>query len=490
MKKILWGILIFFFILIGILVFRALQFKEPNIEKLNNISFVESQEFEKIYETFLMNFSKAITFKTISYQDLNQRDTNEFKKFINFLKEKFPLVFKKLEFQTFNQYTILLKWNGKNQNLKPAVLMGHYDVVPVNEKEWEYPPFEGRIIDNYLYGRGTIDDKITVIGLLQAAEYLLNKGFEPERTIFFSFGHDEEIGGLEGAKEVVEYLEKNQIFPEFVLDEGGAITIGMIPGIQKPVATIGIAEKGYLSLKLVAKGKGGHSSIPSEKTAISDLIEALHRLSKNPFPYQLTEVQKKMFEYIGPHFSFIQKIAIANLWLFRPLVISNLAKSDSGRASLHTTMIPTILQSGLKENIIPSIAEAILNFRLLPGDSKENVINHIKNLTKDLNIEIIEMPFYSLPSPISHIEGKEGIGFIKIIQTIKTLDSNSGIAPYLVLGATDARYFTKITKNTYRFLPIYLKEEDLKAMHGKNERISLNSLKIALKFYSIFISNL
>ncbi|MFN3604231.1 MAG: M20 family peptidase [Leptonema sp. (in: bacteria)] len=477
-------------ILAMVILIKTITFKEPTIQKASKPAFLEIEEFQKAQQNFINNLSKAITFKTISFQELEKRNLREFENFILFVQKSFPKTFNNLEFKKINQYTILLKWEGKDPQKKPVVLMGHYDVVPANELEWNYPPFEGKIVDNYLYGRGAIDDKITVIGLLQATEFLLNTGFKPERTIFFSFGHDEEINGFEGAKAVVEYLEKNQIFPEFVLDEGGAITVGIVPGIQKPVATIGIAEKGYLSLKLTSKGKGGHSSTPSEKTAIGNLVEALHRLSQKPFPYNLTPVQEKMFEYMGPHFPFVQKIAFANLWIFKNLILSQLRKSDSARASLHTTMVPTIINAGVKENVIPTTAEAVINFRILPGDSKEKIKKYIQEITKELDIEISELPFSSEPSPVSGTEGEEGIGFRKISEAIKTINSDFVIAPYLVLGATDARHFTKITKNTYRFLPIYLTEEDMKAMHGNNERISLESLKIALEFYTILINNL
>lgn len=490
MKKIIWGTLVSLVILLGILFIRTYSLEEPKINSYEHISFLESETFLTHQEDLIQNLSKAIRFQTISYQEVEKRNSNEFKNFITFLQKAFPLVFQKLEFKRINEYAILLKWTGRDTSKKPVVLMGHYDVVPAEESKWEYPPFEGKIVENFLYGRGSLDDKITVVGILQAAEFLLSIGFQPQRTLFLSFGHDEEIGGIEGAKTIVEYLEKNQIYPEFVIDEGGAITIGIVPGIQKPVATIGIAEKGYVSLKLIAKGKGGHSSTPPENTAIEDLAKAIQRLSENPFPYRLTFVQEKMFEYIGSHFPFLQKMAFANLWLFKPIILSNLKKSDAGRASLHTTMVPTIIKGGIKENIIPTEAEVILNFRILPGDSKETIKKHIRNLTKDLNIEIIELPFESDPTPISGIEGEEGIGFKKITETLKTINSDFVIAPYLVLGATDVRYFTKITKNTYRFLPVYLTDEGMKTIHNHNERISLDSIRLALKFYAILIYNL
>jgi carboxypeptidase PM20D1 len=490
MKKILGGIAIIFFALVLVIIVRTITFKEPSIETFKNTEFLQSEQFKKYQKDLVAKLQKSITYKTVSYQDASLRDTKEFQKLIEFLKNSFPLVHKQLELKLINQFTLLYKWKGKNPELKPVVLMGHYDVVPVNEKEWTVPPFEGKIIDDYLYGRGTIDDKITVIGLLQAVEYLLSINHQPERTIYFSFGHDEEIGGVEGAKSVVSYLQQNQIFPAFVMDEGGAITIGMVPGVEKPVATIGIAEKGYVSIKLIATSRGGHSSTPPEDTAVTRLTRALYRLQENPFPYGLTDVQKTMFRYVGPNFSFVQKMAAANLWLFRPVIESILKKSDTGRASLHTTMTPTILKAGIKENIIPTEAEAVINLRILPGDSIESIINRIKKIIQDDNVRIEILPFSSEPSPVSGVEGEDGLGFQMIVKTIKTINSEYAIAPYLVLGATDSRYFKEITKNIYRFMPVYLNEEDMHRMHGNDERISLKSIQTAFEFYSIFIKNL
>lgn len=490
MKKIIGGILVVLLLLIVFLLVRTVTFKEPHIEPFQDISFLNEDLYKNYEDEFIKKLQQSIKIKTISYQEESLRDVKEFQKFIDFVKKEFPLVHKNLQLTLINKFTLLYLWKGQREDLKPVVLMGHYDVVPVNEKEWTVPPFDGKIIDNYLYGRGSIDDKITVIGILQAVEYLLSKGFQPQRSIYLSFGHDEEIGGIEGAEAVVSYLQKNQIYPEFVMDEGGAITINMVPGVSKPVATIGISEKGYVSIKLIATGRGGHSSTPPVESSVNKLIRALNELQNHPFPYELTDAQIKMFQYVGPNFSFVQKMAAANLWLFKPIIISILKNTDTGRASMHTTMTPTILKAGIKENIIPTSAEAVINLRVLPGNSIESIEKRIKAIINDPDIQIEVMPFSSEPSPISHLEGEKGLGFQTIIKTVKTIDSNIAIAPYLVLGATDSRYFKAITENIYRFLPIYLVEEDMHRMHGNDERITLDSIKTALKFYTIMIKQL
>ncbi len=488
MKKLVWGLLLLILIFIMILILNTFLVKKPQVSPLSNRNLIENNEFNDHLKKLIVNLSKAIQIKTVSYQE-QKRDDQEFEKFKNFVKVSFPMVHKQLELQFLNQFTFLYKWKGKKPELPPIVMMGHHDVVPAEEKEWEVPPFEGTIKDNYLYGRGAIDDKITVMGLLQAVEYLLEKGFQPERTIYFSFGHDEEIGGIEGAKAVVEFLENQKISPLFVFDEGGAITVEMVPGISKPVAMIGIAEKGYFSIELISSGKGGHSSTPSKETAITKLIEALYNINQNPFPLDITEVQKQMLYHLAEEFPFTQKLAIANLAIMKPILIQLLSQSDSGRATLQTTMTPTILKSGVKENIIPTEARAVINFRILPGQTTEDIKNKIKKIVPE-DIQIRELPFGSPPSPISKIEGDDGMGFTLIARTLKTINPEIIYAPYLVLGATDSRYFSKISNNIYRFIPIYLKEEDMKRMHGNNERISLDSIQTALKFYILFLGNL
>lgn len=490
MKKFIGGILIAFLVLVVIIIGRTLTFKEPYIEPFQDVNFLKNENYKNFEEGIIKKLQNSIKIKTISYQEQSLRDVKEFQRFIEFVKKEFPLVHRNLQLTLINQYTLLYYWKGQKEEIKPVVLMGHYDVVPVNENEWTVPPFEGRIIDNYLYGRGSIDDKINVIGILQAVEYLLSEGFQPQRSIYLSFGHDEEIGGVEGAGTVVSYFQRNQIYPEFVLDEGGAITIDMVPGVSKPVATIGISEKGYVSMKLIATGRGGHSSTPPVESSVNKLIRALNELQKQPFPYELTDAQRKMFQYVGPHFSFVQKMAAANLWLFQPLIVSILKNTDTGRASVQTTMTPTILKAGVKENVIPTSAEAIINLRILPGYTIESIEKRIKDIINDPEIQVEVLPFSSEASPISNVEGEKGIGFQTIVKTIKTIDPNIAIAPYLVLGATDSRYFKAVTENIYRFVPMYLTEEDLQRMHGNDERITIDSIKTALKFYTIMIRNL
>ncbi|MCS7206251.1 MAG: M20 family peptidase [Leptospiraceae bacterium] len=486
MKKFLVATVFIFFIFLGVIFFNTFTLQEPKYEPIPNTEWLQSTEFEEHYKKLIEHLAQAIRIQTISYQDPKQIDKNEFQKFIQFLEKSFPRVHKNLKRTLFN-FSLLYEWKGKNPELKPVILMGHYDVVPADPSEWKFPPFDGVLSEGYLFGRGAIDDKITVLGILQAAEFLLQQNFQPERTIYFSFGHDEEIGGFQGAKLIVEYLHQQNIQPEFVLDEGGAITVKIIPNIDTPVATIGIAEKGYLSLKLTTTGTSGHSSMPPKETSITKLITALHRLHENPFDYEFTEIQKTMFRFIGADFPFFQKMAIANLWLFEPIIISNLTTTNTGRASLQTTMATTILQSGIKENVIPEKAEAIINFRLLPGDTIAEVKKRVQEIIQDPTIQIEETPYSMEASPVSSVDS---LGFTLIARSLKTINPEISIAPYLVLGATDARHFSKISNSIYRFLPVYLTEDELQGMHGINERISLESIKTALSFYALVIKNL
>lgn len=443
---------------------------------------------QEIQELLVSQLSRAISFRTVSYQDKSKIDYKEFIKFINFLEKTYPAVHKQLQRNRIN-YSLLYEWKGKTE-LPPVVLMAHYDVVPADKEAWSVDPFSGTVKDNYLYGRGAIDDKIGVIAILQATEFLLQKNFQPQRTIYLSFGHDEEIGGFEGTKEIVAFLEKQNIKPAFVLDEGGILSLGIVPGTAKPVALVGISEKGYLSLQLTATGKSGHSSMPPEETAITKLVSALERLHRNPFPLKLTPVQEKMLNTLSGEFPFFQKMAMRNLWLFRPFVIKNLASSPTGRASLQTTMVTTILQSGTKENIIPEKAQAIINLRLLPGTTISGAKAYIKKIIDDDSIVIEELPNATEASPIAVTEGEEGFGYRLIQNAVSSIDGNAITVPYLVLGATDSRHYAKLTKNIYRFLPVYLNSEDLSRMHGNDERITIPSLSSAFLFYVSLMENL
>jgi carboxypeptidase PM20D1 len=437
-----------------------------------------------ISDSAVVHLSEAIKFRTVSYADISMIDSAQFQKFIDYASQTYPLIHSQLKLEKVNSYALLYEWKGKNPALKPVLLMGHYDVVPViqgTERLWEHLPYAGDITKDHVYGRGTLDDKTTVMGVYEAVEYLLKSGYQPERTYYLAFGHDEEVLGKYGAQEIASLLEKRDIQLEYVLDEGGMIKQDGIEGLKKPVAMIGVAEKGYVTLQLTATAEGGHSSMPPPTTAIGDLAQAIDRLQKNPFPYRLEGAADYMLDYLGPEMPFMSKMAMANRWLMKRVIINSLAKTNSGSAMLHTTTAPTILDAGLKENVLPIDATVKINFRILPGDSVAGVILHVKKSIKNDSIKV-DIVGGAGTEP-SFVSDTSSYGFRWIHTTVKRCFPDVYVAPYLVIGGTDSRFFKKLSNSIYRFMPVRFTDEDLKRFHGTNERISKEDFKNVVRFY-------
>ncbi|OIQ37810.1 MAG: hypothetical protein BM563_07630 [Bacteroidetes bacterium MedPE-SWsnd-G1] len=443
----------------------------------------------KIDEDVIKHLAQAIQIKTISTENTEAIDFSEFDKFNTFLKETYPLTDSLLDKKLFNSYSHLYLWKGSNTSLKPIVLMGHIDVVPViekNRKEWKEAPFKGIIKDDVIWGRGTMDDKVNVIGILEATEALLKSGFQPERSIYYAFGHDEEIGGNNGAAVMAKYLEDNDIEAEFILDEGSVITQGLIPGIDKDVALIGIAEKGSVSIQLSTKIEGGHSSMPSNETAIDVLSNAIAKLKANPFPAKLSQPLDGFIEYLGPEMGFPNNLVFANAGLFEGIITGIYEKSASGNAMVRTTTSPTIFNAGVKDNVIPQSASAMLNFRILPGETVVSVKERIETLINDDRITISEGGFNSDPSGVSNPETDS---FDMLHKSIKEVYGDVLVAPTLVVAATDSKHYKNVSDNIYRFIPVHINQDNIKAIHGINERISVEDFKDVVRFYTRVLEN-
>jgi carboxypeptidase PM20D1 len=437
-----------------------------------------------VSDSAIAHLAAAIQFHTVSNQDITQIDSAQFEKFINYIAKTYPLVHSKLSLERINGFSLLFEWKGKNPTLKPALLMGHYDVVPViqgTEKLWEHKPFAGEITGEYLYGRGTLDDKMTVMGILEAIELLLTEGYQPERNFFLAFGHDEEVSGRQGGKKIAELLESRNIQLEYVVDEGGAIKQDGFGGVNKPIALVGIAEKGYTTLRLTATGEGGHSSMPPPQTSIGMLAEAIDKLQKHPFPARLEGAVGHMQDYLAPEMPFGAKLAMANRWLLTSVILSNIDKTARGGASIRTTTAPTIIEAGVKDNVLPIEAMAKVNFRILPGDSVQGVINYVRKVIGNERVTVESTPD-SDTNP-SGISDTASLGFRLIHRTIKRCFPEVIVSPSLVVGATDSRYYKNLTKNTFRFAPVRMTDEDLKRFHGTNERISVSDFKNVVRFF-------
>ena len=367
--------------------------------------------------------------------------------------------------------------------------MAHLDVVPVIEEnlpDWKHPPFAGKVVNDTLWGRGTIDDKIGLIGLLEATERLLEAGYQPQRSLYLSFGHDEEIGGLQGAKVIVDYLKDQGVEAEYVLDEGGTISQGIIPGITKDVALIGVAEKGYVSLELSVKKEGGHSSMPEKESAIDLLAAAIVKVKSQPFPTKLAGPIAGFIEYLGPEMGGFNRFIFANRWLFGSIITGVYEKTGSGNALVRTTTAPTIFNAGVKDNVIPQNAKATINFRILSGEDSNSVMERVKALINDPRIQVKKGRMQSEPSKVSAINS---FGFQQLQGTIAEVYPDALVAPFLVIAGTDAKHFEPIAQDIYRFSPMIINPTNIKSFHGLNERIAVNDFKQAVRFYHRLIEN-
>jgi carboxypeptidase PM20D1 len=482
MKKILSAFIFLIVAFVGYLAIHTSNFKSKQ-------RHFEPVEKAAISPTAANHLSEAIQIKTISFGNGAAFDTLEFHRFSEFLDNSYPLVTAKLAKTAINTFGLLYHWQGADTALAPIVLAAHYDVVPVDETDsakWMEPPFSGKINENSIWGRGTLDDKVSVIGIMEAVELMLGEGFIPRRSVYLAFGHDEEIGGMNGAKAIAGYLKSQGIKPEFVLDEGLTITQGLVPGVLTDVALIGIAEKGFATIELSIELDGGHSSMPQKETAIQIITNALTKLGNAPFKARISEPVHRFLDYAGPEMRFQEKLAFANRKLFGSMILGIYQQSPSGNALVQTTMVPTIISGGFKENAIPSSATATVNFRILPGNSIEGILDHVKETIADDRIQLTLGDFRSEPSPVSD---PTRVAYLTIEQSIKEIYPNLIAVPNLVLGATDGRYYYEICDNVYRFLPVKITQENIGSIHGVNERIPVGEFEDLIRFYRQLLTN-
>jgi carboxypeptidase PM20D1 len=434
--------------------------------------------------------ARALRFRTVSQEDPTQFAGEVFQAFHAWLAEAFPGVHASLQKETVGGFGLLFTWPGSESALRPVLLMAHQDVVPVSpetEPDWTHSPFAGEIADGHVWGRGALDDKSSLMGILEAVEALLASGFQPRRTLYLAFGQDEEIGGTQGAAKIAGLLRSRQVRVEYILDEGGFVAEGLIPGLAAPAALVGIAEKGYLTLELSVAGEGGHSSMPERHTTIGILSSALVRLEENPFPADLS-FSRLFFAGVASGMPFPKRLVLANQWLFAPWIEKMLGRSAEMNAGIRTTIAPTQLSAGVKENVLPVRATAVVNFRVMPGEQTEGVIERVRKIVDDSRVQIRARAIRSEPSPVSDVRAAS-YGMLE--RTIRQVAAEEEllVAPYLVVGATDCRYFNDLCDNIYRFSFIRIGPEDLKRVHGTDERISVAGYAQLVRFYAQLLRN-
>lgn len=432
----------------------------------------------------------AIRFKTISRQYRPAIAPAPFKAFHEYLMKSFPLVHQRLKRERVGKLSLLYTWAGHNPTLKPILWVAHMDVVPVEAKDrafWKQPPFSGTIADGYIWGRGTLDDKGQALAMLEAMEFLLAKGFRPPRTLILAIGHDEEVGGRDGAGQMAKLLGNRGVKPLFILDEGLVITHGLVPGVKPPVALIGIAEKGYITLALTVMGRGGHASMPPRRTAIGILARAIQKLEDNPMPARFTGAVRKTFEAVGPEMSsFFKRMAFANLWLLGGVVQSRLTARSATNALIRTTLAPTMLTGAVKENVLPQQARLLINVRTHPADSVKTVLAHVREVVGDKRVKVT---IHTRPSPASKASSTESAGYRHIVRAIRQIFPGVLVGPGLMIAMTDSRHYRNICKDIYRFAPMHINKADQARFHGLNERLSVKNYLEMINFYIQLLKN-
>ncbi len=468
----------------GILTLGALNLRRPQAR----LEAPPSPDFDAV--GMLERFKAGLRIQTISYQPGSGSDDSSFADFRSHLAQAYPMTHEGLELERVSGHTLLFRWPGSDPGLPATVLMAHQDVVPVDpgsESQWVHPPFGAVVEDGFIWARGTLDDKLGLFSVLEAVEVLLRDGFEPRRTLYLVFGHDEELGGPLGASQVALLFASRGVEVGLVLDEGGAITEGQVPGVDQPVALVGVAEKGYATLLLEVTAAGGHSSTPPAQTAIGILSLAIGRLEAEPFESSLGEVGRAFFEQgLGPASSFGLQLVYGNLWLFEPLLTAFLQGVPSTAAMVRTTTAATMIEAGTKENVLPTRATALVNFRILPGESLASVMNEVRRIISDDRVQVKAIGHSREPSESSSLDS---VAWDTLDRTIREIFPRAVVTPYLVLGGTDSRYFRALCDCVYRFLPVRLGSDSMSLIHGTNERVPVASLSEAFRFYHRLIIN-
>ncbi len=474
MRKLSVVVLTLLLILLGILAFNSLTLANRQIHP-PALALAPAADYSGV-------LAQAVTDRTVSLAAGGSPQT--FDQLLQHLRQAFPRAHTRLDVTPVARYSRLMRWSGSNPRATAGLFAAHLDVVPATDAAWQLPPFAGTQQDGFVWGRGSMDDKAGVVALLAAVEELLQENFHPARTLYFAFGHDEETGGSDGAKAMASIVADREKSLAFVIDEGGPIVSGVVPGMSGPVALIGIAEKGYADIRLRTAHTGGHASMPPGNTAIARLARALTQLDASPLPPQLNPATRAMFSYLAPEMDWGRRTVFANLWLTEPLVLRMMSKQASANAAVRTTAVATLISGGTKSNVLPSSAQATINVRMLPGTSQQDVMLRLAQTIGDPQVEILADDEAQAPSAVS---GTDNEFFASLQRTVGEVYPQAAAAPYMLVAITDSRHYAGLTRNIYRFRPQHLAAADLDRIHGVDERISVEDLARMVAFYKRYI---
>lgn len=426
----------------------------------------------------------AIAFATVSRDDASDGDAAALAGLVAYLRASFPRVYGKLGHETVPGGSLLLRWPGRDAKAKPLLLAAHLDVVPADGEGWTHSPFQGVVDGGFVWGRGALDDKSAVLALHEAVDALLASDFVPASDVYFAFGHDEEIGGTAGAAAIAAVLKARGVRLGCVLDEGSFVFDGVLAVARRPVALIGIAEKGEFSVELEAHGAGGHAALPAPDNPVAAIARALAKIDAAPFAPRATTATRALIDAIAPETSAVTRLLMANRWLTEPLLVRSLAGGRLTSAMVRTTVAPTVLAAGEKDNVIPQRALARVNLRLVEGDDSAGVLQALRNVIDDPNVQLRALPPVHEPSPVSHTAGA---AWQAVAGAAAAVFPDAAIVPGQVIATTDARHYVAIADELYRFLPVRMRPEDVPRVHGKDERIAVAAHADAIRFYAAVI---
>ncbi|MEA4883258.1 MAG: M20/M25/M40 family metallo-hydrolase [Clostridia bacterium] len=429
-------------------------------------------------ERAVKSLSDAIQVRTVSFADRSHMDTVEFDRFHALLDSSFPLVRDRLTKKVLG-YNLVYLWKGAGGGQKPIALMSHMDVVPADDEGWEHPPFSGAVADGFVWGRGALDIKFGLITILEAIEELLEVGFVPSRDVYVVSTCDEEVGNNGGITEVMGFLKRSGVDLEWVLDEGGVVGEGMMAGFDRLLALVGVAEKGYLDVELSVEMTGGHSSSPGRATSVGLLSRAIAKVEARQMPTRMGSPVREFFNQVSRYMGFGKRLVFANMPLFQPLITAVLLGTPETASMIRTTTAPTMISGGVKPNVLAPRASAVINCRLLPGDTAHDVVDHINRVVADDRVKVRILS----QSPASRVSSVGTEGFTLISSCIAAHYPGAVVAPYLVMGATDSKGLEPIAEGVYRFVPVQITKKDLARMHGVNERVSIENIEKAVRFF-------